>query len=198
MRVDFAERAQDLLAGIGDWTTDPVVATTTYYQYLHWSSFKVWDGNSAVFGGNGYVGGTPKVFDQTLFNHGIRIVDTGAAVTTILYRRLWLPAPCTVVDVDVSCIVTAAGCAVAGEVLLLDTTTTTPTQTSLASRSLATGTTQGNYSLSSGANINQAILDTDKEFVFLKISLTSDGTTGVQFGFHGARVTYSRHPLVYV
>jgi len=200
IRVDVEERLGTLLAGVGTWTNDPIASSTvTRYQYIHWSGFNILTGKSVVMGGNVFTVGVALEYDSTLYNYGIKTVDgSGGPVSLVLARKFLLPVPCTIVDVDLIAGVAQASSSVAAQILLVDTTTTTPTETSLASRTLSNPTTQGAYSVSSGANINQAVSGDDKEYVYAKITLTTDSAVNPSFGFQGIRIRYTHEPFVYV
>lgn len=203
LRTDLHERLQDVVAQFGGtWTNDPVVsATLTKYMYLHWSAFLPYTNEySALFGGNVYGVGAAGQYAQTLVNNGIGFCDgSGAARTVTIYAPITIPDGATLVDVDVSCYVNGVNESVAGTVYVLDCVDpVNPARTQLATRTLGNPTTQGNYSVSSGAGINHALDRAKKEFLFLAVAVTTDsnGAPATQ-AFQGARITYTRHPLGY-
>lgn len=191
LRLDIEERMDDVLDSVGSWTSDPIVDTTTYYEFLHWSVFREVASNW-IYGS--MAGSAAGDWTSTLFTQGLR--HNGSATVTV-YAPIELPADATLVDVDLSA-VTQLSTSFAATVYVVDASTSTVSRTSLANRTIAASTAQGNFSLSSGAGINHALDHTKDEFLFVEIVMTNSNVGAASFGFQGLRVTYTRHPFRYV
>ncbi len=198
LRVDLGERLGPILTSLGgNWTADPVASALTRYRYLHWSEFTLF-ANMAnnTFGQNVYATLSGQ-YTNTLINQGIGFIDGGALVAVTMHATIDLPAGATLLDVDLSCVVGAASEQIVGTVYVTDSTTPTVTRTQLATRTFGNPTTQGNYSLSSGAGINR-VLDRDlKEQLYLTVAVTTDQPINALTGFQGARISYTREALGY-
>lgn len=183
IRDDVEDRMATLLSPNGSWTSDPVDAgTTAFRSHIHWSGFKRFD---LAFG-------TVTSFD-TLYNYGFRVV-TGA--TVLAYGKFRLPRSCVLVDVEIAC-VTVTNTTIIATVYKVDASTSTPTRTQLATRTLTGANAQGIYSVSSGALINDTVGSED-QFYFIEISLQNSSGGAANFGFQGVTLKYTRKVLNYV
>lgn len=182
IRVDFAERITDVIGSNADWTADPVDdGLTAFREHLHWSNFL----RTAIIG-------TVTSLD-TLYNYGLR-TSAGGAVT--LSGRFMVPRECNLVDVEVAC-VTVVNTTIAVTVYKVDASTGTVTRTQLATRSLTGANAQSNYSVSSGALINDTVSSED-QFYFAEVTITNATAGAANFGFQGLTLKYTRKVLAYV
>lgn len=190
LRVDVEERMTTVLTGLGSWTTDPVVAASaSKYMLLHWSAFKpflIYGANAGASAGNYDAAGLSTQF-------GGRILGSG---TLTIAAPILIPRPSTLVDVSIFGH-TAANTSIAATVYEVDARTTSPTRTSLATRTVAASTGQNKFSVSSGANINKALIN-DLLYYWIEITLSNTNAGSAAFGFQGALIQYTRSPLVYV
>lgn len=190
LRLDVEERMNTVLTGLGSWTSDPTVAASaSKYMLLHWSAFKP----TLMYGSN--AGASASNFDSAGLStqFGVRILGSGSLV---INAPIILPRPCTLVDVSIFGH-TAANTSIAATVYEVDVRTTSPTRTSLATRTVAASTGQAKFSVSSGANINKSLID-DRLHYWIEIVLTNTNAGSAAFGFQGALIQYTRSPLVYV
>lgn len=183
IRVDFAERIADVIGTDADWTADPVDdGLTAFRAHLHWSNFLRVGG---VFGNVTSL--------DTLYTYGLRTM-TGTTVT--LSGKFTLPRECNLVDVEVAC-VTVVNTTIAVTVYKVDAITGTVARTQLATRSLTGVNAQGNYSVSSGALINDTVGSED-QFYFAEVVITNSSGGTANFGFQGLTLKYTRKVLAYV
>lgn len=185
-RLDIEQRMQSVLAGLGNWTSDPVVPTTvTRYERLHWSEFK-----PIIMYFNTYTGTNPPSgadYWDTLHNHGGRIVGSASR---LFYAAIQLPKGAILNDVDISC-VTAANTSFQITVYRIDRSVLPYARTSLATRIIAASTAQGNFSITSGGNINHTVATNDILWMEVFISNTNVGPGAAAYGFQGVTIKYS-------
>lgn len=185
IRVDIEERMQDLIGPVGDWTTDPVDSgANQFYQPVHWSAFRQWAG----------AGPATNVATSLSTQSAVR---SNAGTTITLTAQLPISSYGKLVDVVFSCHAAASTSVTFTVYKISRSDPTMITRTSLATRTVTGATAQGNFSVSSGANINET-LDPDNYVYFAQVAVTNSTGGAADFGFQGALVSYTRGAFQHV
>ena len=189
LRVDLKERLTDIIASAGgDIANDPALSTETYFTDLHWSAFSFFN-DGKYFG----ILTTTNIF-TALSNYGISTQAGTYTSPHVFTTQLLLTPGSTLVDVELIGHINIASREITGTVYVMDTTVaTSPTRTTLATRTLTDPTTQGAYSLSSGANINHAMDADGTMSVFVEVTFNTALAT--DWGFNGVRIKTTKSPF---
>jgi hypothetical protein len=175
IRVDLQER-MDTLLGTGEWAKDPVgILMNDLFMMFHWSDFMALSGSVAAW--------TAAVASLYGANYG-------SANTVAFYCPLILPRGVEITDIEVLG-QTGASSSLTLTLEVVDATSGTPTQTTLATATMAAGTTQS--AKSSGAvsvTIDSTV--TNYKFYYLKLIYVWGSSST---WFQGAKVTYNRSSI---
>jgi hypothetical protein len=175
IRVDLQERMETLL-GAGEWAKDPVgVLLNDLFMMYHWSDFMALSGSVAAW--------TAAVGSLYGANYG-------SANTVAFYCPLILPRGVEVTEIEVLG-QTGTGGSLTLTLEVVDATTGTPVQSTLATAAMVAGTTQS--AKSSGAisvTIDSNVAN--YKFYYLKLVYVWGSTNT---WFQGAKVTYNRSSI---
>lgn len=178
LRLDFQERLNTVVSGVGSLASDPVIPlTASRFQAYHWSQFKQSAESPA--------GAVSPI--STKFGLGAPLLTT-----TQYNLSISLPIGDVIQSIHLSSETTATG-TIVWTVHSLETAAVPYVHTSIATGTL-TATAQANTALVTAA----ALTITATKFYYVTLTLHESAGAYSDWGFQGVRVIYDSKPLVYV
>lgn len=179
IRVDVEERFETLI-GSGGMDTDPItVLSTSYKQYIHWSEFNPY----STSGATALTAASGSKYGLTSSNN----------VNLVFYAPVNLPRGVTITELILHGYVTATT-TIAATLESIDATTSTVTQSTLATASIAVlPASQGQYS-SGTVSVTLDTTAANYIFYYIKLAVTSSGTTN-NMGIQGIEIVYTKDKL---
>lgn len=174
LRYEITERMGDFLSeGVGNWSADPIASVALKQQYAHWSAF------------------TSEARSETrLFNTAYTVDGTSFGLKTTsgghnYYVPILLPRGAVLKEVYLSCRTGPTG-GIPWSIREINASTGVPTETTFASGTVPSNTSQSNVALTTTVNLTINNTPTSLRYYIFRVSFSPvDGVhiQGVRFSY---------------